>query len=53
MFILGELVDRRESLIYGAGRRYRVVSRVMYAYDRTQRLEQRLSGSDHSIVVAL
>ena len=52
LFILGELADRRENLIHGAGRRDRVVSRVTYSYERTQRLEQRLFGSDHSIVIA-
>ena len=63
MSILGGIVDRCEKLIYrdsrrdplirGADRRVRVVYRVTYTYERTQRLKQRLSGSDHSIVVAL
>ena len=63
MFLFGKIVDRRESLIHrdprrdpliqGADRRVRVVSGVTYAYKRTQRLKQRLSGSGHSTVVAL
>ena len=63
MLILVIIVDRCDNLIHrdsrsdlsirGADRRVRAVSRVTYAYERTQRLKQLLSGSDHSIVVAL
>ena len=44
---------KHNGTIRGADRRGRVVSWVTYTYERTQRLKQRLSGSDHSIVAAL
>ena len=63
VFILGGIVDwcenlihrdsQRDPVIHGAHGRGRFVYRVTYAYERTQRLKQRLSGSDHSIVTAL
>ena len=62
VLILGVIVGRRDNLIHrdsrrlsirGVDQRVLVVSRVTYAYERAQRLNQRLSGSDHSIVAAI